>query len=1043
MDDNSDNQQPPADDDDTLDLSDDYSLRTPRSHDDSLFSTLGSADLASPRPLDRNAYSDEDIRIAYEIVVRAQTILTDELTPTSRVPVHALFLAYDEIATQHGLDLAERHISRIMFMMSGDNTQTTLMEKFRAVMAQMNIVLSIEGSSDQDNGRDDAGDHESDNGHHDTVNDEDRPNISVESLDVTREKQLANNVDAFRQRHRVQPSAMAALRQWQDTAHGADDLRILADARREAQLHESVRDKFDLWRAQSARATNAAPEDVPPNAYSRRTERIAIRTYQIFSTQKALVAWRASNRDEHLRNLDAQLLAAQRVRQAQQAQQAQQDYDDDDFKENPQLARLAQRTYRNLALSRAFATWSNRAADEIVKADIATQAYQRNLQASFFGNDGRQRVMDSMRSLLASRLRGGVDSSADQAIAPDTGQPAPSVSAPASGRPTPAVSIPRPGSIPGQSLSSADISARLRPPRRVAANYPLSADTLAAMAAASNDVPSSIAPPPPPNPAPAPAPSSVPAPAPPAPPASVPATLPAQPAPALNSADNSDASDDDQPDARTMLARRHILRMRYFGAWEQHTRDKLDQVEQFREDRQDRQVTRSIIRWRYETLSQQQQAADLKDWFEENRSHQRMANTIPNWRQRARQDADHEERVLRNYADRADYYRKTTKALPVLRNKAQQARQKEQLLERYAERVNYYSRATQALSIWRERAQEAAQVHQLQEHYGERADYYYRTHNTIATWRIKTRERRRERLRDAHLETRRIVKRGMGERCIKQWRQQLEPSHQRYEMMDDALAAAIDDRDWRQASQAFNTWRQRAQELSTAAAVGDDMLTQKALRQWRARAAVHRDLEAGAVDYWETNMKSRAVKNWNLSSIQSANRPEMVANALDKKDRRLLRQGFETWHARTVDMLVPVQLPHRPHNRNAGPVVQDAQQQPADNRAWGFFQTWRNTAANNRPDQGQEDAYAPTPGRPQLFPGSFGRGQSTTPLAPLPFRRRQQARNSAMGRSEPAVGDDDDGDDDGYDDGDDDDGGPPRGNRNTRRNRNLRVSWAN
>ncbi|KAI0539154.1 hypothetical protein GGR58DRAFT_465393 [Xylaria digitata] len=1006
---------------DIPDFSDDEALQPLRPHfqpqssrHDSIFSTIGSSDMAHVVGIDRNEYSDEDIKIVYEIVVRAETILAEELTPSSRLPTHALFLAYDEILAEYGLDSSERHLSKLVFMVGGVKGQKSLMDKFKAVMARMNITLAIEepqGSGSESENREGyrlgsdtedlrtIDDEYPSNAH---INEAEfngyrlgsnyAPGLSTEPLDIAKERHLAGKAESFRKRHHSQLLAVATLRRWHNTAHYVNYLCAQSDATREVELRETLEDKFHIWRTLANEAAHAAPNNVPPNVYSKRTERIAMRAHEILAMKRALIKWRQSTQDEYRKSRETRLLADQLARQ---------EYEDDDFKENPELARLAQRAHRNLVLSKAFTTWSNRVEEEDAKAEVAAKAYEMSLKVKALGLARNRSAINGMRELLARNTSGAVDSSAGQVVVPDSGHSeslTPAVTKPTSVALMP--SKPRPPSE--RPLSSVDIATQLQT-RSLAKNQP---------------TPSTVRP------------STV-----------IPITTgpsittsvdnvgvrnrtfvsPVEPTLSKQPIGDSNPSDDDQLDERTMLARRHILRMRYFGAWERYTSDNIAKVGQFGQETQNQRVTQSVSTWRNQTASRQQQASELNVEFEETRSYRRVAQTIPKWREKAGREAHRRERVLEYYAERAEYYQKTTKALPVLRGKTEQAEQKEKLLGRYAERTNYYLRTTQALLIWRERAQDVSQKHQLQENYGERADYYYRTRGTISAWQRKTKQRRKERLKEAHLETRRIVKRKMGERCIRQWRGQLEPSYQRYEILNVVLMDALEDREWRQASRAFTTWRHRAQERSEAAATGDAMLQQKAMEKWREKAAFYRGMEAEAGEHWEIKAVSRALKNWNLGSLQGANRPEMVVNALEKKERRLLRQGFETWYGRTADKLVPVELPNGTY-RSVGQVVEGAQQQTIKQQARGLLHTWKAAAADSRASQVRDEVYAPTPGRPHLFLGSFNRRETTTPLAPVPSYVRWQGRDSAMGRSEfgARVG---------------------RSER-TKNPKNLRVSWA-
>ncbi|KAI1362533.1 hypothetical protein F5Y08DRAFT_311855 [Xylaria arbuscula] len=982
-------------------------------------STVGSSDMSRIANIDRNAYSDEDIGLVYEIVVRAETILAEELTPSTGLPIHALFLAYEDVIAEHGLDPNEIHISRLVFLVGGIKGQKSIMDQFKTAMTRMNITLAIEEQQVSEN------EHESNDSHHvasehdefhatddehtstsrrsdfepdddggDELASENMPRLSNAPLDQAKEKYLADTAVAFHKQRHARFLAVATLRRWYNTARYINHLREETDRVHGMELREALEEKFYIWRALSVEASQASPDRVPRNAYSKRTERITIRAHEILSTKKALIRWRQSAQIEYRKRREAKLQAEQLAKQKE--------YEDNDFKENPVLARLAQRAHKNLVLSQAFAKWSNRAEEEGAKAEAASQAYEMSLKAKALGLTRNRSTMENMRKMLASKMNRAIDSAPIQTSAPSTVQPEPV--APAVVKPDATAPVASENRPPLEwPLSSIDIASRLRA-RNPAEKRPnpsivrpptvipirTAPPTTAPTDSAVVDTPTTSAPPT----------------------DSMPAREPI--------VDPDESEDDDELDEQTMLARRHILRMRYFGAWERYTSEHIGKVEQFGQERQDHRFTDSIFKWRNEAASRQQQTVERNIEFQQSRCHQRVAQTIPKWRKRASQEAYRRGNILEHYAERAEYYQRTVRSLPILREKTWHAEQRDELLRTYAERTNYYMRTTQALSIWRERAHEVSQARQTLEKYGERADYYYQTRNTVSTWQQRAKQRRKERLREAHLETRRMVKKNMGDRCIRQWRERLEPSYQRFEVMNAILADAHDNREWRQASEAFNTWRYRAQERTEAAGMGDTMLKQKAIGQWREKAVLHRDLETDAGDHWEVRAKSRALKNWNLGSLQGANRPEMVANAQEKKERKLIRHGFETWYGRTADKLVPVELPNGSY-RNVGQVVEGARREATRHQARGLLQRWQAAAADSRTSEVQDEAYAPTPGRPRLFLGSYSGRETTTPLAPVPNYTRWQARDSTMGRSEYGA----------------------RTGRSERKNpKNLRVSWA-
>ncbi|KAI2626844.1 hypothetical protein GGS21DRAFT_493154 [Xylaria nigripes] len=963
----------------------------PRPTGDGGRSTIGSSDMAQVIGAGRNEYSDEDISLVYEIVLRAETILSEDLTPNSRLPTHALFLAYDEILTGYRIDPNERHISKLVFMVGGVRGQKSLMDKFKAVMARMDITLAIEaaqsvgnehghhnsdGSSvgsdaedlhhtDDDNMSNSFADDNDSNGY--KSGGEAMPEESTESLEVARERDLADMAEAFRLRRQAPFSVVATFRTWHSAAHYVNYVCTQSDAARDADLADAACDIFYTWKDLAAEVERAAPNTVLANTYSKRTERIAIRTYQILSIKKALSKWRQFahlTRYEYQKARNAQLLGDQLSLQ---------DYDGDDFKEDPQLARLAQAAHINLIMSRAFTTWSNRAEEKVKKAEAAARVYEMSLKA---------KTLDFSRHRSAINAMEQCDVPAGQMVTPGVKEGGPS--GPNATQPSYDTYIPSRHHPQAEGSVSAFVAPTRLQTRNIAEKQvdsslerPSTAIRHTVMPSAATEIPAIGT-----------------------------CALPNGPSEdtVLAKKSDKDAStpEDDQLDEQTMLARRHILRMRYFGAWLRYTSEHVANIEQFDEEIQEQRVLQSMSTWRDQAVARQHQIIDCVVEFSEATSYEKATAVLPKWRERTIGEMSHREQVLEQYADRAEYYQKFTKALPVLRERTKQAAEKEQLLTHYATRSNYYLRATQALSLWQQKVQDVSERRQLLRDFGERADYYYRTRNTLLAWRQKTKQERKQRLKEAHLETRRIVKKGMGERCIQQWFKNLEPSYARYETMNVMLTDILEDRGWQLKSQAFGTWRLLTQERTEAEAFGEDIMKRKAVDQWRAEAALSRGQEPEAREHWKMKTQSRALRTWNLSSLQSANRPEMVTNALEKKERKIIRQGFEMWYGRTADKLVPIELPNGTF-KNVGQIVKDARRQGTQRRARGLLSTWRAAAAAEedfRVIKTVEEVYAPTPGRPKLLFGTFGSRETTTPLAPVPSYAQWQARDSTMGKSD-------------------------------------------
>ncbi|OTA65309.1 hypothetical protein K449DRAFT_420999 [Hypoxylon sp. EC38] len=933
------------------------------SHESIASETMASSAAPSSKGLinDNDKYSDDDIRILFDIVVRAEAILSD-LTPTSRLPTHALFKAYDEILPKHGIDPDDDQlISELVFKVGGVRSTDSLREKFKITMARLGITVqevppSVYGSDAGDaytnsayaseevsvsdnedwrfvgkNAHDELrlvtnGKHVSDayivskNQHgrqfddiDDNVSNEDNP------ADLSKiEQHLENSAIAFQTKHHNKFSAVTTLRQWHKKSNFISTLCSQFDAARQADQAEDVEAKFEAWRAIAAEVDNLPPQSLPPNVYSKRIEGIAIRARQIHNAKTALRHWRQS--------------ARQQSRKVQRIEES-----------SDPLERLAAKAHNYLLLSRAFVNWSNRLEEESERAQMAAKAYEMRLKSKAFGI----RRHPTEKTCTSGTHDNHVDPSPPANLASSNGAPKDLVI--------------EPGGPNVASDHAGSSSAATEAPKRISLE-----------------------------------------------------------APAENLSSNDEFADSgDKMDETTLLARRHILRMRYYDAWETYTADKLDKVRDFHAVQQEYRLAHTIPLWRSHAEQVSQERETLRYNAERASHYSKAIKALDVWRRESQEKLQEEDQLLKDYARRANFYYKATKILPIWRKETECAVKQQEVLELYAGRAEYYYKGTKSLPIWRTQTQRIAEhEEQTLARYAERADYYCRTRGTLLSWHDLAKQKRKQRLKEAHLETRRIVKKGMGQRCIAQWRDKLQPSFERYEMMNTILEDVTADQEWKQSMEALDTWREKTRERQEMGIMSDAMVKEKLLEQWRDRSAYHEELCTEAEEHWKETNLTRALKNWNLSSLQIPNRPLIVANALDKKDRRLLRTGFEVWYSRTADKLVPIELPDGSY-KSVQRVVEDAQHQASLTQARGLFDQWK-TAAKSKSEVAQQETYTPTPGRPRLFLGSLGRMETTTPLAPVPSRLNWRASETAL-RSSAMRG---------------------RANRSGRPERNLRVSWA-
>ncbi|KAI2615145.1 hypothetical protein GGR54DRAFT_614207 [Hypoxylon sp. NC1633] len=921
-----------------------------------------------------NKYSDQDIQILFDIVIRAEELMSD-LTPSSRLPTHALFKAYAEILPRHGIDPDDDQlISKLIFIVGGVKGTDSLMEKFRVTMKRLGISVqldiaqvygsdasdiypnsastpddllsiasdaadrrfAVKRAADQlpgpvdgehvDFSADDTDDHYIIPEHGDDRLDDVDGSLSKEdnSLDMSKaEQHLESSAIAFRKKHHSKFSAVSTLRQWQKKSDFISNLCDQFDAARQADLEGEVEAKFEEWRAIAIEVDNLPPQSLPGNVYSKRVEEIAIRAREIHVAKTALRRWR--------------LIAKEHSRKMRKVEES-----------SDPLERLAAKAHKNLMLSRAFANWSNRLEEESKRAEMAAKIYELSLKSKAFG--------------IQRRPSDNIPIGAGDIHSTHLGTSAPAI------------------------LSSPNNAPKLITPR--GDSGPVITVDHAGPSTDRVDVPGSI---------------------------------PSEASGSKPSPDNDPSDSADEMDEITMLARRHILRMRYYEAWESYTADNTIKVRDFEAKQQDEHIAYVLPMWRSQAERASQERVSLLFNAKRANYYNRAVQALDTWRRESREKLHGQDQVLEAYAARANFYYQATKVLPIWRSESEQAIQRQGVLELYADRAEYYYKATNSIPIWREQTQHAAEhEEQTLSHYAQRADYYYKTRGTLLAWHDLAKKKRKQRLKEAHLETRRVVKKGMGERCIAQWREKLQPTLERHEMMVTMSEDVTADREWRQNMDTIDTWREKARERSEMGVMSDAMVKGKILEQWRDQSAYQQELYAEAEEHWEEKAASRALKSWNLRSLQIPDRPLMVANALEKKDRKLLRNGFERWYGQTADKLVPVELPDGSY-KNVEQVVEDAQHQASLHQARDLFSRWQAAAQKRSSENVQEQAYVSTPGRPRILLGALGRRETTTPLAPVPSRVNWRASETAAMRGS-LVG--------------------VRASRSGRTGRNLRVSWA-
>ncbi|KAH8694846.1 RAVE protein 1 C terminal-domain-containing protein [Ilyonectria robusta] len=88
-------------------------------------------------------YSNDDIATLHAVAAAAQKLLDSSPEPKP-LPVAALFKAYDVVLPSYGIDPdTDHHLSALLFRISGEKGDGSLVDKFQAILSRMGIVLEF------------------------------------------------------------------------------------------------------------------------------------------------------------------------------------------------------------------------------------------------------------------------------------------------------------------------------------------------------------------------------------------------------------------------------------------------------------------------------------------------------------------------------------------------------------------------------------------------------------------------------------------------------------------------------------------------------------------------------------------------------------------------------------------------------------------------------------------------------------------------------------------------------------------------------------
>ncbi|RYP61409.1 hypothetical protein DL769_007732 [Monosporascus sp. CRB-8-3] len=727
------------------------------------------------------------------------------------------------------------------------------------------------------------------------------------------EQNLEYSAIAFHDRYHAKFSVLDALRQWQ---RQSEEINVRWDQYRaalEADMAGVVEDTFRAWRILSAEAEEVPPPYLPSNIYSKRTEQIAARTYQIFATKNAFARWRRRAK-ERCRRCPPQELEEEPL--------------------DP-MERVALKAHENLMLSRAFVRWFNRSTQESKKARMAAKVYELSLKSKTFGRRHQpdETLLDSMAPMepvepaaitpdapvfdeedelfdedsrsaemhqkaeMARKylMMRSLVKRAEEAGAPERAR-VHTVTAADEGT----VSDDDEDSYPEERQQTAQLTQQLSSIRALAArskkgtreNNVLKPTKSTTATDSGLDKPVADAP--------------------------------------VEKTD--DEKLEDELDERTMLARRHILRMRIFNAWESYTLSHVTKVKEFA-------FQKTVEPWR-------ERAGELRcseNLFSRDRQKLLLLGTITAWAQTSNGSKELEEKAERvEQKLRVEYALKPW--IAASREKWKVLKMKSWAFDAWfdhedddavfhvmANQEYYLQRTKGGLKQWRIAKDDESARKAVFKTYSDRAVYYYNTTSALRTWKAAAREA--------------AIHKSMKVEALQMWQRVSQDELPRQEKME-SLAKGINFS--YSASKTLPVWRAKAEQVTevqqmrqTYATKADYYYkTKEAILVWRtsAEAKHKRDIKKAhseARRRVKKGMGERCIARWRQKLQPSFDRFEAMNASLEEvvisREWQRTGQALDAWRSRALE---------RARTTSAGEVRAKQKQKT--------LTRWRDSAAERR-----------------------------------------------------------------------------------------------
>ncbi|KAE8453360.1 hypothetical protein EG329_010221 [Mollisiaceae sp. DMI_Dod_QoI] len=291
----------------------------------------------------------------------------------------------------------------------------------------------------------------------------------------------------------------------------------------------------------------------------------------------------------------------------------------------------------------------------------------------------------------------------------------------------------------------------------------------------------------------------------------------------------------------------------------------------------------------------------------------------------------------------------------------------------------------------------SGKLHQVQQlkQWSRDAEFYFLASKSLKLWKASTESARRDKRKAAYVQVRRNTKMNMARGIIRKW---LGKAQHILDLQAQASGMS-QNKKVILAMEIFDRWRAHAEELTELESLARENVLKKQFTVWKGRWSALQALGAEATITHHEIRQSRALKKWNLFTLQLRAQSNYSVEIREKNAKRNFRKIFLYWRGKAVQKrpMERVEISKSVHfgTTRKGEVVSEVGESlEVDEWAKGLDE-----AAVSTPLPG----YLSTPSKRSERVIAAAARFSTTPKAPLSTPFEKQLRAQWSGGSLPPL----------------------------------------